>query len=112
MGAGSIVFQVISKPIEASKLDGSAQTETAPTPDASAKNDSGAESYAKHCAFCHGEQLEGNLPAFPPLQGISHRMAENKIADMIHKGKGRMPGFPNVQDGELTTLLQFLATSK
>ena len=37
-------------------------------------------------------------------------MTNDKIADMIHAGKDRMPGFPDVKDGELTALLHFLTT--
>ena len=48
------------------------------------------------------------LPAFPPLLGIQHRMTNDKIAELIHTGKGRMPGFPNLQDGELSALVHFL----
>jgi mono/diheme cytochrome c family protein len=70
----------------------------------------GAAAYAKHCAVCHGDQREGNLPAFPPLMGIKRRMTNDKIADLIHKGKDRMPGFPNLKDGELEALLTYLTT--
>lgn len=73
---------------------------------------SGAEAYAQHCAICHGDQREGNLPGFPPLLGISHQMTDEKIADLIHTGKGRMPPFPGVKDGELTALLHFLNTAE
>ena len=74
--------------------------------------DPGSESYAQHCAICHGDQREGNLPGFPPLVGISHRLSNEKIADLIHSGKGRMPAFPGVKDGELSALLQFLTTAE
>lgn len=74
--------------------------------------DPGAETYAQHCAICHGDQQQGNLPGFPPLVGISHRMNNEQIANLIHNGKGRMPAFPGVQDGELTALLHFLTTSE
>lgn len=74
--------------------------------------DSGAEAYAQHCAICHGEQRQGNLPGFPPLVGISRRLSEEQIANVIHTGKGRMPAFPGVQDGELAALLHFLTTSE
>ncbi|MBS1803456.1 MAG: c-type cytochrome [Acidobacteria bacterium] len=74
--------------------------------------DPGAESYAKRCAICHGDLREGNLPGFPPLLGISHRMSNDKIADLIHVGKGRMPGFPAVKDTELSELLHFLTTGE
>jgi len=70
--------------------------------------DAGATAYAKHCAVCHGDQREGNLPAFPPLVGIDRRMADDKITDLVHTGKGRMPGFPNLQGGELAALIHYL----
>ena len=84
------------------------QTENVPPASAPANKDSGAASYGEHCAICHGEQREGILPGFPPLLGIAHRMTNDKITDLIHAGKGRMPGFPDLEGGELTTLLHFL----
>jgi mono/diheme cytochrome c family protein len=72
--------------------------------------DPGAAAYARHCAVCHGDQREGNLPAFPPLAGIDHRMNNDQIAALVHTGRGRMPPFPTLQGGELDALLHFLAT--
>jgi len=74
--------------------------------------DPGALSYAEHCAICHGDQREGNLPGFPPLLGISHRMTNGKIAELIRTGKGRMPGFPGVKDEELSSLLHFMTAGE
>jgi mono/diheme cytochrome c family protein len=88
------------------------QAENVPPAAPAAPHDPGAESYAQHCAICHGDQRQGNLPGFPPLQGLSRRMTNDKITDMIHVGKGRMPGFPTMQDGELTALIHFLATAE
>ncbi len=70
----------------------------------------GTQSYAQHCAICHGEHREGNLPSFPPLLGIGRQMTDTQITDLIHTGKGRMPPFPKVQNEELTGLLRFLAS--
>lgn len=70
----------------------------------------GAESYANHCAICHGDQREGILPAFPPLVGIGRQLSDAQITTLIHNGKGRMPAFPNLPQEELTALLKFLAT--
>ena len=70
----------------------------------------GSESYAQHCAICHGEQREGLLPAFPPLLGIKRQMKDPQLTELIHHGKGRMPGFPKLQHEELTALLHFLGT--
>jgi mono/diheme cytochrome c family protein len=70
----------------------------------------GAQSYASHCAICHGERREGILPAFPPLMGIGRQMTNQQIIDLIRGGKGRMPGFPKLQSEELTALMHYLAS--
>jgi mono/diheme cytochrome c family protein len=89
----------------------SAQTESVPPAVTAPQPDPGAKAYAQHCAICHGDQREGNLPGFPPLLGVSHRMTNDQIAGLIRSGKGRMPGFPNLPAGELSALLQFLGTA-
>jgi mono/diheme cytochrome c family protein len=103
--AAVIAVQVSQKPIHAAR-----QNEPPPQSKMHAPDDPGAKSYAEHCAICHGDQREGILPGFPPLTGINHRMAENKVADLVHSGKGRMPGFPNLQNVELTALLHYLTS--
>jgi mono/diheme cytochrome c family protein len=70
-----------------------------------------SRSYAKNCAICHGDEREGNLPGFPPLVGIKRRMNDDQLTTLIRAGKGRMPGFQQIQDGELTALLQHLGTA-
>jgi mono/diheme cytochrome c family protein len=72
----------------------------------------GAQSYAQHCAICHGDQREGILPGFPPLIGIHRQLTDDKIQELIHSGKGRMPGFPNLQDGELSALVHYLSSAE
>jgi mono/diheme cytochrome c family protein len=108
---GFLLCQFIPAPIHAAR-QGVGQAEAVPPAKTQPGQDSGAASYANHCAVCHGEQCEGNLPGFPPLIGISHRMSESQIAAIVHGGKGRMPGFPNVQNGELMALLQYLKTAE
>ena len=100
-------MQALQQPMHAA-----AQTENVPSATAPANKDPGAVSYGEHCAICHGEQREGILPGFPPLLGIAHRMNNDKVSDLIRTGKGRMPGFPELQDGELTALLHFLNTAE
>jgi cytochrome c oxidase cbb3-type subunit 3 len=39
-------------------------------------------------------------------------MSNDKIADLIHAGKGRMPAFPGVKGGDLSALLHFLTTAE
>jgi mono/diheme cytochrome c family protein len=110
VATGAALVEFYPGPIEAAQQS-AAQVETAPKADTQTAGNAGAESYAKHCAVCHGEQREGNLPGFPPLLGINRRMPDNKIAELIHTGKGRMPGFPNVQGGELTALVHYLTNA-
>ena len=80
-------------------------------PGVHAEDTIGAQSYAEHCAICHGEKREGNLPAFPPMLGIGRQMTEPQIANAIRVGKGRMPGFPKLQGEELTSLVHYLASN-
>ena len=77
---------------------------------APAQNDPGAQSYARNCAVCHGDEREGNLPGFPALVGIKRRMTDDQLTTLIHSGKGRMPSFPGLQGAELNALLQYLGT--
>ena len=70
----------------------------------------GTHVYADHCAVCHGDQREGILPAFPPLLSVGRHMTDQQITDLIHNGKGRMPGFPKLQQPELAALLHYLAS--
>lgn len=72
----------------------------------------GAKSYAAHCAICHGDQREGIPPSFPALIGIESRMPKDQILDKIHQGKGRMPGFPQLQGKELQALLRYLGVTE
>ncbi len=76
-----------------------------------ANNPAGAQSYAAHCAICHGDQREGISPSFPALIGIGSRMQQQQVLALIHQGKGRMPGFPKLQGDELAALLRYLSAS-
>jgi len=78
---------------------------------AAAAASSGAASFADKCSICHGELAVGDLPAFPPLAGIKHRMNDQQIADIVHNGKDRMPGFPDIQGEELKGILNYLGTA-
>jgi mono/diheme cytochrome c family protein len=106
--AGAGLFLV---PHVESAARASAQSENVPPARITPRQDPGAQSYAQHCAICHGDQRQGNLPGFPPLLGISHSMTNDKIAELIHTGKGRMPGFPSLGGGELDALLHYLGTA-
>ena len=52
------------------------------------------------------------MPAFPPLLGIKRQMTDPQLIAFIHQGKGRMPGFPNLPEPQLTALLTYLGTTE
>jgi len=107
----AIAFQLLPGQIEAAQQGQALDAEKPPQTSSNHAKDIGAESYVKHCAICHGDLREGILPAFPPLMGINHRMKDDQIAELIRAGKGRMPGFPNLQNGELSALMHFLTSA-
>lgn len=72
----------------------------------------GAAAYMSQCAVCHGEQRKGSPPQFPSLIGITDRLSDAQIADVIHEGRGRMPTFPNVKGETLQLLIQYLRTGE
>jgi quinoprotein glucose dehydrogenase len=45
------------------------------------------------------------------LVGVGRRLTSQQILDLIHQGKGRMPGFPQLQGEDLDALLQFLGVA-
>jgi glucose dehydrogenase len=68
----------------------------------------GERAYGSLCSVCHGSHREGSPPAFPSLVGIDQRMNDHDIAATIQQGKGRMPGFPGLEDVQMQSLLAFL----
>lgn len=61
-----------------------------------------------HCARCHGGNLQG-LAGIPELQNAKLRFTPDCIRHIIQKGKGAMPGLPNLSDDEISEIVQFLA---
>lgn len=68
--------------------------------------------YLNQCAMCHGEKMAGSPPAIPSLVGISQRMSGTEVAQTIKNGKGRMPGFSNLNDDQMFALLSYVMTGQ
>ena len=60
-----------------------------------------------HCARCHGGNLQG-LGVIPELQNVSTRLSVYDIYTVIKKGKGAMPGMPNLSEAEIDGIARFL----
>jgi quinoprotein glucose dehydrogenase len=69
----------------------------------------GAVLYAQSCALCHGPQLAGQAGA-PALTGITQRLAYADLRTIIRGGRATMPAFPEIGDGDLSALIDFLKT--
>jgi quinoprotein glucose dehydrogenase len=66
--------------------------------------------YATQCSVCHGENMAGSPPAIPSLVGVGDRLSMPQIGATIRNGRGRMPGFPNLDDMQLYGLIEFLSS--
>jgi quinoprotein glucose dehydrogenase len=53
--------------------------------------------YLSQCAVCHGDKMAGSPPAIPSLVSVGQRMSFDDVASTIKNGKGRMPGFANLE---------------
>jgi quinoprotein glucose dehydrogenase len=76
------------------------------------KNDDGelniGQSLAQiHCSRCHGGELQG-LAGIPELQNVKLRLSIDSIQTIIQKGRGAMPGMPNLSEDEITAITEFL----
>ena len=71
----------------------------------------GARVYARSCAICHGERMEGIAPSFPTLVGVGARYTDAQLVTLIHAGRGRMPGFEKMPTADMDALLRFLRPS-
>ncbi|MCW3846485.1 PQQ-binding-like beta-propeller repeat protein [Sphingomonas sp. LB-2] len=76
-----------------------------------ARAERGAMLYEDRCSTCHGLDRTGDPPAFPSLIDIGKRLTRAQIEAVIHGGKGRMPGFPQIAGDDLDALIGYLRDS-
>ncbi len=69
---------------------------------------SGRGVYQAQCTICHRDNMAGSPPTFPSLKGIRKRLTPPAIANVIQKGRGRMPAFPNLSGDEISALIDYL----
>ncbi len=73
-----------------------------------AKAGTGERIYHNQCSVCHGKDLAGSPPTYPPLTDVGKRLSPQQIEAKVLQGGGRMPSFPNLRDEHLRALVQFL----
>ncbi len=68
--------------------------------------------YSKHCASCHGKDMNGDEPVFPSLVGLSLKMTQAEALTKIQKGSGRMPAFAAILNGKEVSIIDYLYGTK
>jgi len=68
--------------------------------------------YMSQCSVCHGEKMTGSPPAMPSLIAVGERLPPAQIAATMKNGKGRMPGFPNLTEDQVSALISFLMSGE
>jgi quinoprotein glucose dehydrogenase len=66
--------------------------------------------YQNQCAACHGPDRLGSPPTFPSLVAATNTMTQQEMAQVVHDGRGRMPGFTQLSSADLQGLLQYVRT--
>jgi quinoprotein glucose dehydrogenase len=64
--------------------------------------------YLSQCGICHGEKMTGSPPAIPSLVGVASRLTSSEILTVIKSGKGRMSGFPNLNQDQVSALIDYV----
>ena len=77
------------------------------TPEEARKN-SPKGIYASQCSTCHGENMAGSPPAIPSLLEARQKLSSDEMASTVKNGKGRMPGFNNLSDEQITGLVAYI----
>jgi quinoprotein glucose dehydrogenase len=72
----------------------------------------GGALYRQQCASCHRDDFAGAPPQIPTLAGIATRRTPAELTAVIRNGAGRMAGFPNLSDGAVRAILQYIATGR
>jgi quinoprotein glucose dehydrogenase len=81
--------------------------ETRPVAAAEQAGASGAEVYSATCSGCHGADRRGS-ERVPSLVGIGARRNATQMREVIDHGRGFMPSFATLPDGEKRAVIAYL----
>jgi quinoprotein glucose dehydrogenase len=80
------------------------------TPNTGGQN--GRSLYLQHCANCHRDDRLGTPPQIASLVGLADRLSFSDVLTVIRKGRGRMPGFPQLDGTSVNAIAQFVLTGQ
>jgi quinoprotein glucose dehydrogenase len=73
---------------------------------------SGKALYAQECASCHGVDMSGAPPQFPPVRDIQDRYTDDEVITMLSQGSGLMPSFDRLGDSALRAIVTYITTGQ
>ena len=68
----------------------------------------GRSVYMANCAACHGADRAGQQHVFPSLIDVKSRLNKADVQTLIKTGKGRMPGYSQLNEEDLKALMDFI----
>ena len=75
------------------------------------RSSKGQSLYLTNCATCHGPDRKGSGQEFPSLVNIAGKLNDSGIHAIVRMGRGRMPAFANINDGDRNAIINFLLKS-
>ncbi len=73
----------------------------------------GAQIYSRYCGACHGANRQGNHDgSYPSLVGVTDRLTNEQVRQVMLKGRGMMPSFSHISEDERTAIINFLANKQ
>ncbi|MEM9887833.1 MAG: pyrroloquinoline quinone-dependent dehydrogenase [Bacteroidota bacterium] len=66
--------------------------------------------YQVHCQACHGKDMEGGsaFGGVPALANVAKRLDKSAVKKILINGKGTMPGFGHLKEGEIDALSDYI----
>jgi quinoprotein glucose dehydrogenase len=59
------------------------------------------------CTSCHGTDRSGTN-VYPSLVNLSKKKSEAEVVNLLRNGRGQMPAFPNISEGDMNALMAYL----
>jgi quinoprotein glucose dehydrogenase len=75
---------------------------------AAGASQTGEQIYAANCVSCHRADRRGDGGRTPSLAGVTERRTHTELRQVIERGKGFMPAFPQLTDAQKDAVIAYL----
>ena len=72
----------------------------------------GKSLFMANCAACHCADRKGNGAAYPSLVNVGDRLKAPDIQAILQTGRGRMPSFKHLPEGDRNAIVRFLLNTE